>query len=259
MKSTPLYFLFDSVPLLICIRNNWLSQKDTSECILFSKLYHNGNHELVSNVRGEVMKVANWNICTLRDDGTQSLTVKILHEYGVGVACLSEVCLPDSGHSIRKVPESDCVYHLYDSGVEDNSGLYGVVMALSPLAQAALLAWEPISHRLATVRLKGAVVNVTVIFVYAPTLNAAGEDNDIFYRDLQAVVDRSPSTDLLVVAGDWNARNGPADENTRHVLGRFALGTRCDNGDHLVTSAVTNRLVVTNTRSRNESTSPIWS
>ena len=70
----------------------------------------------------------------------------------------------------------------------------------------------------------------------------------IFYRDLQTVVDRTPSTDLLVLAGDWNAHTGPADENTRHVLGRFALSTRCENGDRLVNFTVANRLLVTNTR-----------
>ena len=116
-------------------------------------------------VRREVMKVADWNVRTHRDEGTQSLTVKTLHKYGVGVACLSEVRLPDSGHRIIKAPESDCVYHLYHSGVEDNSELYGVAITLSPLAQAALLAWEPFSHRLATVRLKCAVANVTVISI----------------------------------------------------------------------------------------------
>lgn len=67
---------------------------------------------------------------------------------------------------------------------------------------AALLTWEPVSHKLAMVRLKGAVVNVTVISIYAPTPNAVEEDKDIVYHDLQAVVDRTPSTDLLVVTGD---------------------------------------------------------
>ena len=51
-----------------------------------------------------------------------------------------------------------------------------------------------------------------------------------------------------MVAGDWNTRTGPAVENTRHILGRFALATRCDNCDRLVNFADVNRLVVTNTR-----------
>ena len=50
MKSRPLLFLFDSVHILKCIRNNWLGQKDTSKYMLFPKFCHNGNHKLVSKM-----------------------------------------------------------------------------------------------------------------------------------------------------------------------------------------------------------------
>ena len=43
MKSRTLFFLFDSVHLLKCIRNNW---KDASKFMLFPKFCHNENHEL---------------------------------------------------------------------------------------------------------------------------------------------------------------------------------------------------------------------
>ena len=46
LKSRPLFFIFDSVHILKCIRNNWLSQKDASKCIIFPKFCFNGNHEL---------------------------------------------------------------------------------------------------------------------------------------------------------------------------------------------------------------------
>ncbi|CAE1169614.1 unnamed protein product [Acanthosepion pharaonis] len=196
--------------------------------------------------RRDVVKIAGQNVHTFREEGTQSLTVTTLYKYLCHLS-FRGVRLPISGHRIMKVPESDCAYHLYHSGVEDNSRLYGVAIALSPLARAALLAWEPVSHRLAMVRLKGAVINVTVITVYAPTLNAAEKDKNIIYCVLQAVVDRTPSTVLLVVVWDWNARTGPANKDTRHVLGRFGLGTLCDNGDRLVNFAVANRIVVSNT------------
>ena len=48
VKSRPLFFLFDSVHILKCIRNNWLGQKDATKCMLFPKFCHNGNHELDS-------------------------------------------------------------------------------------------------------------------------------------------------------------------------------------------------------------------
>ncbi len=71
---------------------------------------------------------------------------------------------------------------------------------------------------------------------------------DGFYADLQYAVQEVPYSDILVVAGDWNARAGPADENTRHTLSRYALGDRCANGDRPVYFAAANRLGVTNTR-----------
>lgn len=44
--SSPLFFLFDSVHILKCIRNNWLGQKDERKCMMFPKFCYNGNHEL---------------------------------------------------------------------------------------------------------------------------------------------------------------------------------------------------------------------
>ena len=198
--------------------------------------------------RKKDLRIACWNVRTLRDDGVQALTMRMLHKYGVHIACLSEVRLPDFGHQRIKVPGENISYHLYHSGVSDNSGLHGVAIALSPDAQAALLAWQPVSYRLAMVRLKGQISNISVITVYAPTLIADEVDKARFYADLQTLVDSVPSRDVLIVAGDWNARTGPADDATRHILGRFALGDRCDNGERLVSFADANRLVVTNTR-----------
>ncbi len=53
---------------------------------------------------------------------------------------------------------------------------------------------------------------------------------------------------MLIVAGDWNARPGPVDRATRHILGKFAVGTKCAYGDRLVNFASANRLVVASTR-----------
>ncbi len=44
----------------------------------------------------------------------------------------------------------------------------------------------------ASTQLKGTTVNLTVVAVYAPTLNAAEEAKDSFYDDLQDAVDRVP-------------------------------------------------------------------
>ncbi len=172
------------------------------------------------------LHVAYWSVRTLQDVAVQALTMWELRKYNVDIACLSGVGIPGSGHSAIKVPGEEACYHIYHSGVVDNSGRNGVAIALSEAAQAALLAWVPISSRLASARLKGTTVNLTVVSVYAPTLDAAEEAKDSFYDDLQDAVDRVPAGDMLIVAGDWNARPGPADPATRHILGKFAVGTR---------------------------------
>ncbi len=61
-------------------------------------------------------------------------------------------------------------------------------------------------------------------------MDADDDVKDALYAELQAAVDNVPAGDSLVVAGDWNARTGPADETSRQVLGNFGLGTRCANG-----------------------------
>ena len=198
--------------------------------------------------RREELAIACWNVRTLLDIGSQSLTMRSLHQHGVDIACLSEVRLPESGSRSIKVPGANTNYFLYHSGPHDNSGLYGVAFALSKRAKSCLPEWDPVNSRLAYARFKGRLFNISIVSVYAPTLNADDEIKDEFYNDLQYIMNRIPHRDLIVVAGDWNARTGPCDHTTRHLMGRYGLGARCYNGDRLLQFAERNHLVVTNTR-----------
>ncbi|BHF75255.1 hypothetical protein SprV_0501835100 [Sparganum proliferum] len=185
--------------------------------------------------RGRTLGIGCWNVRTFLDPGTQSLTAHSLDQYNVDVCCLSEVRLPDSGSREIKIPGVESHFTLYHSGPRDSSGRHGVAIALSQQADLALLAWEPVNDRMAYVRLK------------APTSAAEQRDKEAFYSQLQALVDRLPRRDLLIVAGDWNGRTGPGDPTTSHLLGRFGLGSRCENGERLLNFADRNRLLVTNT------------
>ncbi len=70
----------------------------------------------------------------------QALTKRELRKYSVGIGCLLEVIILDSGQSVTKVPGEEACYHLYHVGVVDNTGRHGVAIALSEATQAALLA-----------------------------------------------------------------------------------------------------------------------
>ncbi len=112
--------------------------------------------------RKDELNVAYWNVRALQDAGAQALTMRELRKYNVDIACLLEVRIPHRGHSLIKVPGEEACCYLYHSGVVDNTGRYGVAIILSEAAQAALLECVPISSRLASARLKGSMVNLTV-------------------------------------------------------------------------------------------------
>ncbi len=159
-----------------------------------------------------------------------------------------KVRITDSGHSEIKVPGEEACYHLFHIGVVDNTGRHGVAIALSGAAQAAIRAWVTISSRLPSARLKRTTVNLTVIPCYVPTLDAAEEKKYPFYDDVHDAVGGVPAGNMLIVTGDWNARPGPVDTATWHILDKFAVGTGWANGDHLVNFASANRIVVSSTR-----------
>ncbi len=54
-------------------------------------------------------------------------------------------------------------------------------------------------------------MNLTVIAVYASTLDAAEETKYSIYDDLHDAVGRVPAGNMVIVAGDWNARPSPVD------------------------------------------------
>nr|VZI52488.1 unnamed protein product [Spirometra erinaceieuropaei] len=185
--------------------------------------------------RGRTLSIGCWDVRTFLDPGTQCLTARSLHQYNVDVCCLSEI------------PGVESHFTLYYSGPRDPSGRHGVAIALSQQADLALLAWEPVNDRMAYVRLKGHFTNISIVAVYAPTSAAEQRDKEAFYSQLQALVERLPRRDMLIVAGDWNGRTGPGDSTTSHLLGRFGLGSRCENGERLLNFADRNRLLLTNT------------
>ncbi len=98
----------------------------------------------------------------------------------------------------------------------------------------------PISPRLASARLKRAIVNHIVIAIYGPTLDTEEPTKHSVYDDFQDTIDSANSGDIMIIAGGWNARPGPADMETRHILGKFIMGSRFANGDRLVNFAPVN-------------------
>ena len=68
----------------------------------------------------------------------------------------------------------------------------------------------------------GKPFNITVIQVYAPTSNAEEAEVELFYEDLQDLLELTPKKDVLFIIGAWNAKVG--SQETPGVTGKFGLG-----------------------------------
>ena len=55
---------------------------------------------------------------------------------------------------------------------------------------------------------QGKLFNIMVIQAYAPTSNTEEAEVELFYEDLQDLLERTPKKDVLFIIGDWNAKVG---------------------------------------------------
>ena len=95
-----------------------------------------------------------------------------------------------------------------------------------------------------SVHFQGKPFNITVIQVYAPTVNAEEAEVEWFYEDLQDL-ELTPKRDVLFIIGDWNAKVG--SQEIPGVTGRFGLGEQSEPGQRLTEFCQENALVIANT------------
>ena len=67
---------------------------------------------------------------------------------------------------------------------------------------------------------------------------------NIFYEDLQDLLELKPPKDVLFIIGDWNAKVG--SQETPGVTGKFGLGVQYEAGQRVVKFCQKNTLVIAN-------------
>ena len=92
---------------------------------------------------------------------------------------------------------------------------------------------------------QGKPFNITVIQVYAPTINAEEAEIEWFYEDLQDLLELKLKKDVLFITEDWNAKVGSQEITV--TTGKFGLGVQIEAGQRLTEFCQENTLVITNT------------
>ena len=78
---------------------------------------------------------------------------------------------------------------------------------------------------------QGKPFNIMVIEVYAPTSNTEEAEVELFYEDLQDLLELTPKKDVLFIIGDRNAKVG--SQETPGETGKFGLGVQNEAGQRL--------------------------
>ena len=94
-----------------------------------------------------------------------------------------------------------------------------------------------------SVHFQGKPFSITVIQVYAPTTNA--EEAELFYEDLQDLLELTPRKDVHFFIEDWNAKVG--SQETSGVTSKFGLGVQNEAEQRLSEFCQKNTLVIVNT------------
>ena len=96
-----------------------------------------------------------------------------------------------------------------------------------------------------SVHFQGKPFNIKEFQLYASTSNAAENEVEQFYEDLQDLLELTPKKDVLFIVGDWHAKAGT--QETPRVIGKFGLGVRNEAGQRLIEFCQENALLIANT------------
>ena len=135
-------------------------------------------------------------------------------------------------------------HYIYECG-QESLRRNGVAIMVIKRVRNAVLGCNLKNNRMISVYFQGKPFNITVIQVYAPTSNAEEAEVEWFYEDLQDLLELTPTKDVLVIIGDWNAKVG--SQETPGVTGKFGLGIRNEAGQRLIEFCQDNALVIANT------------
>ena len=100
----------------------------------------------------------------------------------------------------------------------------GVTLIVNKRVQNAVLECCLTNERMISVYFQGKPFNITVIQVYTPTSRAEEAEVELFYEDLQDLLELMPKKDVLFIIGDWNAKVG--SQEIPGVTRKFGLGVQ---------------------------------
>ena len=104
----------------------------------------------------------------------------------------------------------------------------GVAIMVNKRVWNAVLGCNVKNNRMISVHFQGKPFNITVIQVYVPTSNPEEADVELFYEDLQDLLELTSKKDVFFIVEDWNAKI--ESQEIPGLTGKFGLGIQNETG-----------------------------
>ena len=199
------------------------------------------------------IRLASWNVRTLTpgisdsvsgiNDARKTAVIdKELTRLNIDIAALQETRLADSG----TLKEKNFTF-FWKGKSEEERREHGVGFAVSN--KLLRMASEPSegTERLLTMQLNTVQGVVNIICAYAPTNCSEDETKDSFYEELDSTIKSIPTSEQIILLGDFNARVGGDYESWNVCLGKHGIGKMNNNGQRLLELCTLYNLCITNT------------
>ena len=197
-------------------------------------------HPRLSNAKHPI-HIGNWNVRTLLATGKLDLLVNEIDKLNWDIVGVAETRWKGKGMvDLERGRKCIC------SGAS-KQGQAGVGVLLNDSAYGSLISYDTVNERIISIRCRGQGPNLTLFQVYAPTSTCSEEDIEDFYNILQAKVESVPKQDVLIIAGDWNAKVGQDFVTWSPTIGKHGYGSMNDRGERILHFCKENKLIVTNT------------
>src|SRR6218665_2646621 len=185
--------------------------------------------------------VGTWNVRTLYSAGQLEVLLHQLRGVTWALWAPSEMRWTESGELDRDH------YKIIYSGRPDNKHRERVALILKKEAASAMIGYAALGPRIIKARFRTSKGKATAIQVYAPRSNSTEEEIEDFYTALQEAMANTPSQDLIIVMGDFNAKVRKDWETWKGAMGKFGYGEENERWERLLNFCLGNSLTVMNT------------
>jgi len=114
-------------------------------------------------------------------------------------------------------------YVIFFSELE-NRHSFGTGFAVHKSLEPYVREFNPVSERIAVLRVNTTPINTVLIYVHAPTEVSTNNDKDVFYEDLDRIYEKTTGNLIKIILGDLNAMCGK-ETQFQSTLGKKACTT----------------------------------